>query len=113
MKKTKLLLLAALLVSGSLVSCGSKSETISFGLGYQTSFANSHGTWELDVTVCAAAFDKDGKVLDARVDVTQCKFAIAEATEGYTVSLKAGSGESSKLELGTDYGMAGVSDLKL
>ena len=116
MKKTKLLLLATLLVSGSLVSCGggAKETEISFGLGYSTSFAESYGTWTLDATVVTAAFDKDGKVLAARTDVTQVKFDVtadvADATK-YVVTAKAGSGDKSKLELGTDYGMLGVSEI--
>lgn len=114
MKKTKLLLLSSLLVAGSLVSCGgnsNKEEEITFGFGYSTSFAESHGTWQLDATVVAAAFDKDGKVIDARADVTQVKFAVAAGeTEGsYVVS--ATSGDKSKLELGTDYNMLGPSGI--
>lgn len=117
MKKTKLLLLATLLVSGSLVSCGggAKETEISFGLGYSTSFEKSHGTWTLDATVVTAAFDKDGKVLAARTDVTQVKFDVtadaADATK-YVVTAKAGSGDKSKLELGTDYGMLGASEIQ-
>lgn len=114
MKKTKLLLLAALLVSGSLVSCGgSKEAEISFGVGYSTSFENSHGTWTLDATVVSAAFDKDGKVLAARTDVTQLKFAIAaDAADATKYVVSATSGDKSKLELGTDYNMLPVSAIQ-
>jgi len=87
-------------------------KTIKFGLGYQTAFAQSYGAWGLDNTIVAAAFDADGKILDARVDVTQYKFVIAANAEDatkYDVSLKPGQGEKSKLELGTDYNMLGSS----
>lgn len=114
MKKTKLLLLSSLLVAGSLVSCGgnsNKEEEITFGFGYSTSFAESYGTWELDATVVAAAFDKDGKVIEARADVTQVKFAVDSDSDTGAYVVSATSGDKSKLELGTDYNMLGSSEI--
>ena len=114
MKKSKLLLIPAVLALGSLASCGGTKE-VSLGLGYVASFADSHGTMQLEVSVASVGFDKDGKVLDARFDTIQVKHAAAKnADETFTFStssLTNDNGVKSKLELGKDYGMKGVSKL--
>ncbi|MCF0117164.1 MAG: hypothetical protein HUJ61_03835 [Bacilli bacterium] len=114
MKKSKLLTLsAALLLAGSLASCGgetAKGIEVDFGVGYSTSFDGTTFT----ATVVSAAFEKGTeKVVDARLDALQIKLnkvtvSVGEG-EGSTtedrVGIVSGSGAKSKCELGTDYGM--------
>ena len=114
MKKSKLLLIPAVLALGSLASCGGTKE-VSLGLGYVASFGESHGTMQLEVSVASAGFDKDGKVVDARFDTIQVKHAaVKNADETFTFStssLTNDNGVKSKLELGKDYGMKDDSKL--
>lgn len=106
MKKTKLLLLAALLVSGSLVSCGGKAEKMTVGVGYSGSFNATKG--QLDLTAAFVAFNSKGVIVDSRLDVVQVKVAANEAKDGLTLTNKnvdANHSVTSKLELGPAYGM--------
>ncbi|MDY2575705.1 MAG: hypothetical protein SOW55_07055 [Bacilli bacterium] len=112
MKKTKLLLLAALLVSGSLVSCGGKAEKMTVGVGYSGSFNATKG--QLDLTAAFVAFNSKGVIVDSRLDVVQVKVAANEAKDGLTLTNKnvdANHSVTSKLELGPDYGMGGISKI--
>ena len=115
MKKSKLLLIPAVLALGSLASCGGTKE-VSVGLGYTASFAESHGTYQVEVTAASVGFDAKGKIVDARFDTVQVKHAVAESAEGFTFSTTSATNENgvkSKLELGKDYGMKGVSAIKV
>ena len=106
MKKTKLLLLAALLVSGSLVSCGGKAEKMTVGVGYSGSFNATKG--QLDLTAAFVAFNSKGVIVDSRLDVVQVKVAANEAKDGLTLTntnVDANHSVTSKLELGPAYGM--------
>lgn len=105
MKKTKLLLLAALLVSGSLVSCGGKAEKMTVGVGYSGSFNATKG--QLDLTAAFVAFNSKGVIVDSRLDVVQVKVAANEAKDGLTLTNKnvVANSVTSKLELGPAYGM--------
>ena len=115
MKKSKLLLAAALLVSGSLVSCGDKGPAkMTVGTGYSATFENKAATdWapamsQVDLTAAFASFDKDGKVIDARFDVVQLKFVANEAKDGLALlntNVDASYSVTSKLELGDAYNM--------
>ena len=116
MKKSKLLLIPAVLALGSLASCGGTKE-VSLGLGYVASFADSHGSKQLEISVASVGFDKDGKVVDARFDTIQVKHAAAKNADGSitfsTPSATNDNGVKSKLELGKDYNMKPVSALGL
>ena len=110
MKKTKLLLLATLLVSGSLVSCGGKAEKMTVGVGYSGSFNATKG--QLYLTAAFVAFNSKGVIVDSRLDVVQVKVAANEAKDGLTLTNKnvdANHSVTSKLELGPAYGMLGSS----
>ena len=121
MKKSKLLLAAALLVSGSLVSCGDKGPAkMTVGTGYSATFENKAATdWapamsQVDLTAAFASFDKDGKVIDARFDVVQLKFVANEAKDGLTLlntNVDASYSVTSKLELGDAYAMRAKSGI--
>ena len=121
MKKSKLLLAAALLVSGSLVSCGEKEAAkMTVGTGYSATFENKAATdWapamsQVDLTAAFASFDKDGKVIDARFDVVQLKFVANEAKDGLSLlntNVDASYSVTSKLELGDNYAMKGSSGI--
>lgn len=89
-------------------------ETV--GLGVVTSIANSKDNSgdvlpvaQVDTTMSATAFDADGKVVGVINDVAQTKVAFdadGKMTSDVAAELK------SKKELGSDYGMAGVSAIK-
>ena len=121
MKKSKLLLAAALLVSGSLVSCGDKGPAkMTVGTGYSATFENKAASaWapamsQVDLTAAFASFDKDGKVIDARFDVVQLKFVANEAKDGLTLlntNVDASYSVTSKLELGDAYAMRAKSGI--
>ena len=118
MKKiNKLFLAAALLVSGSLVSCGTESG-MRVGVGYSASFENKAATkWapacsQVDLTAAFAAFDGSGKVIDARFDVVQLKFTANADNTGLALintNVDASYSVTSKLELGDAYAMKGSS----
>lgn len=113
MKLNKLVLASALLLTGSLVSCGNKAKEVTVGVGYAGSFGESYGNYQLDLTTAFAAFDKDGKVVDARFDVVQVKVAANEEKTAVTLkntNIVDGS-VTSKLELGPAYGMVGDSEI--
>ena len=114
MKLNKLVLASALLLTGSLVSCGNKAKEVTVGVGYAGSFGEKSGNYQLDLTTAFAAFDKDGKVVDARFDVVQVKVAANEEKTAVTLkntNIVDGS-VTSKLELGPAYGMVDSSKIK-
>ena len=119
MKLNKLFLAAALLVTGSLVSCGggdapAAAKKMSVGVGYSHAFEEKYGSYQLDLTGAFAAFDEDGKVVDARFDVVQVKAKANDAKDGLVLTnknLDASHSVTSKLELGDDYGMVGASGI--
>ena len=115
MKKSKLLLAAALLVSGSLVSCGNKEAAkMTVGVGYNGAFSVKTAGAQLDLTAAFASFDKDGKIIDARLDVVQLKFTSNEEKTGLALTntnVDSSYSVTSKLELGDAYAMKGVSGI--
>ena len=120
MNKKALVLLSALCL-GATVGCGNNNSTstnnggntstpaptaveYNFALGYAASFKDHYGTMQAEVNVIGVAFDKEGKILDSRIDVVQINTAVVEGAP-----VMAEENPASKLELGTDYKMAGVS----
>ena len=111
MKKSKLLLIPAVLALGSLASCGGAKE-VSLGLGYNASY--DAGKNQFAVDFASVAFDAEGKVVDVMFDTIQVSHAVS--TDGSAIEIsskKNDNGAKSKLELGTEYGMQGVSELGL
>lgn len=112
MKLNKLVLASALLLTGSLVSCNNSKE-VTVGVGYSASFTTG-AAGQLDLTTAFAAFDKNGKVVDARFDVVQVKITANAEKTGAVLTDKNKVEENSvltKLELGADYGMLGSSNI--
>ena len=134
MKLSKIFALSAVFACGlTLASCGEKpteqptqqptneetSAKVSVGLGYAGSYAWKEATayapalGQLDLSAAMVAFDEQGKILDARIDVVQVKVVPAEngglalqnGREDFTVA--------TKLELGTKYGMQSSSNIGL
>ena len=119
MKKTnKLLLASALLVAGSLVSCGGATQKEArVALGYDISWEgyqyNNPSTGKLNnlatFDVAAVAFDNEGKIIDCRFDSQQLylNYNAEGATDAEKFTLKnvVDGQVKSKLELGKDYNM--------
>ena len=122
----KLLALSAVLAFG-LTACGKDNSSssnsssnagssaapvtkkVNVGVGYTGSW---NGSNQFDLTTAMVAFDANGKIEGARIDVIQVKVAANEAKNGVTIaSTKGDKGLNedgtikTKLELGTDYGM--------
>jgi hypothetical protein len=129
MKLSKIFALSAVFACGlTLASCGEQpteptqqptneetSAKVSVGLGYAGSYAWKDATayapalGQLDLSAAMVAFDEQGKILDARIDVVQVKVVPAEngglalqnGREDFTVA--------TKCELGLAYNMLGSS----
>ena len=111
MKKSKLLLIPAVLALGSLASCGGAKE-VSLGLGYNAKYDPAKNQFAVDFA--SVAFDAEGKIVDVMFDTIQVTHAVS--TDGSAIEIsskKNDNGAKSKLELGTEYGMQGVSELGL
>ena len=106
MNKKTLGLLAAVCL-GTATGCGAKGTYV--GLGYTATFSATQAT----VNVAVAAFDNAGKIVNARLDVVQIPLTVTgegeEAVAGIDSSKNAGL--LSKVELGLDYNMKGVSKI--
>ena len=137
MKKSFAIFLSTILTAGMLVGCSSKGTpskdegtkntpaketTISkVGLGHITSIGKSNDLGvdkngkevlpvaQVDETIVAAAFDKDGKVTKVTIDVAQTKV-------NFDKELKLTSNKDekvkTKVELGEEYGMKKASKIK-
>lgn len=104
MKKFLCALLCVLMVL-TVVGCGSKNETLKFGLGVYTSTPSATDAGEADgqgklaITVAAVSVDADGKIVACQLDT-------ADNTAKYTAEGKAVAAEfKTKYELGNDYNM--------
>lgn len=101
MKKIVALTLVLLMLAG----CG--ATTVKTGLGAQTTgtaaaaTADADGKFQADVTICAATFDANGKILGISFDAIQPK--VTFDAEGKVVT--ASETQKTKKELGDDYGM--------
>ena len=110
-KVVKTLVALAAIPFAALAGC-STQETVYFGLGSIAKYSNKAATAtaaasvQVDVTVAAVLFDKDGKILDVNIDVMQVKSkAIDAATTQLTSAVNSGTDVKSKWELRDDYGM--------
>ena len=105
MKKIIALTLALLMLAG----CG--ATTVKTGLGAITTGSASDATDDADgkfqanVTICAATFDANGKILGVSFDAIQPK--VTYDTEGKVVTVS--EEQKTKKELGDEYGMRGQS----
>lgn len=104
------MLVAVFAVAG----CSSEKE-LSLGLGSVSSIAKSRDASDsvtaraqADTTIAAVVFDKDGKIVDVRIDVAQTRVdfdADMKVSSSKTAVIK------TKKELGHDYGMGGISEI--
>jgi hypothetical protein len=132
MKKVISLVLSSVLALGVLAGCAAKTPApapttpaptapvatgfAKIGLGTITSIAKSKdvdvekgATAQVDTVMLAAAFDKDGKIMDVLIDTAQTKVLFdkdMKLTSDVAAPIK------TKQELGADYGMGKVSTLK-
>ena len=60
---------------------------------------------QIDATAAMVVFDKDGKVLENRIDVVQVKFTTTEDNDGLQLTNAVDGDIKTKLELGTNYNM--------
>ena len=133
MKLNKLLAMSAILACGlSLAACGDskkssqeaastdakstqevqssqevKASKVNVGVGYSATY---NGTDQVDVTVAFAAFDADGVIKAARLDVVQVKIKANDAGDGLALAvadakMREDGKVMTKLELGTNYNM--------
>lgn len=118
MKLNKLLAMGAVLACGlNLAACGDSKKSgesapaeatkVNVGVGYNASY---NGTDQVDVTVAFAAFDANGVIKAARLDVVQVKIAANEAGDGLALAVAEAKMRDdgkvmTKLELGTNYNM--------
>lgn len=123
-KRISLLLAATLVVSTMLTACGggnnneAKSGEVKVGVGIKTDFAGNSvgdevhgkvaetGNAQADITMAAVSVDKDGKIVDVKVDCVQVKC-------GFDATGKLAAGNKTdfktKKELGSEYGMKDAS----
>ena len=98
-----------------------KEDAVKLGLGTEVSIANSKGLGQdkngkevlpmaqVDTTMAATAFDKDGKVVKTIIDTAQTKVDFNK--EGKVTTDKNGEFKT-KTELGEEYGMKKASKIK-
>ena len=106
MNKKTLGLLAAVCL-GTATGCGAKGTYV--GLGYTATFSATQAT----VNVAVAAFDNAGKIVNARLDVVQIPLTVTGEGEAAVAGIDSSknAGLLSKVELGLDYNMKGVSKI--
>lgn len=80
--------------------------TYTLGLGVVSNFDSSEtGNAQIDTTFAAIVTDADGKIVSCRIDVAQNKMNVADGL------VTTGNEYPTKMEKGTDYGMAPVSSI--
>lgn len=80
--------------------------TYTLGLGVVSNFDSSEtGNAQIDTTFAAIVTDADGKIVSCRLDVAQNKMNVADGL------VTTGNEYPTKMEKGTDYGMAPVSSI--
>ena len=78
--------------------------TYTLGMGVVSNFDSSEtGNAQIDTTFAAIVTDADGKIVSCRLDVAQNKMNVADGL------VTTGNEYPTKMEKGTDYGMAPVS----
>jgi hypothetical protein len=118
MKKYIALTLCFLLAIFAFAGCtsgGGSGEAVKTGLGVVSSIAKStdagekDGLAEVDSMIAAVTVDKDGKIVNCKIDAAQTK--INFSAEGKIIT-PLDTAYKSKQELGTEYGMAKASGIK-
>ena len=80
--------------------------TYTLGMGVVSNFDSSEtGNAQIDTTFAAIVTDADGKIVSCRLDVAQNKMNVADGL------VTTGNEYPTKMEKGTDYGMAPVSSI--
>ena len=105
MKKIFALVLV-LVMALSLVSCGKEEYTLGMGVVVSTDSSKT-GTAQVDATVAAVVTDANGVIVACRIDVAQNKMNVTDG--GVELDAKNPTFKT-KMELGTEYGMAGKVD---
>ena len=104
MKLRKLLAMSMVVATGlTLASCG--GNKVYTGIGYNGSWDETKN--QLDLTAAFVAFNSNGQVVDARIDVVQVKVGLNVVQGGLALlntNVENGS-VTTKLELGTNYNM--------
>ena len=103
------LLAVAMLVSMTACGAATKEAEYKLGMGIEVSTASSKaGTAQVDATVATVVLDKDGKIVDCKLDVAQSKLGIADG------ELEEGAADKAfktKQELKEDYNMKAASPI--
>lgn len=110
MKKLFVSLLAVAMLLSMMTACGGKKEAeYKLGMGVDVSTASSKaGTAQVDATVATVVLDKDGKIVDCKIDVAQSKLGVAEG------ALEDGAADKAfktKQELKEEYNMKPASPI--
>lgn len=101
MKKILAMLLCACMVV-ALAACGAKESEYKLGMGVAVSMDSSaDSNAQVDATVAAVVTDANGKIVACRLDVAQNKMNVTDGAVDASQTFK------TKMELGSDYGMAG------
>ncbi len=115
MKKFLAMLLSVAMVMSLLVACSSGGAPLKTGLAVVSSLAKSanasaeaEGVAQTDSLIAAVLVDKDGKIVDCKIDAAQTK--IKFSTEG-KLTTDVASTFKTKNELGTEYGMTSASGI--
>ncbi len=103
MKKVFAIALCVCLLAMSLAGCGEKEYKLGMGVSLNMDSSDT-GNAQVDAAVAAVVTDAAGKIVSCRIDVAQSKMDI---TDG---EVDAGASFRSKMELGSEYGMAGKVD---
>ncbi len=109
MKRLVLLLLAVAMIL-SMTACGGTNQAeYKLGMGIDVSTASSKsGTAQVDATVATVVLDKDGKIVDCKLDAAQSKLSVAE---GELEEDAADKEFKTKKELKEDYNMKSASGI--
>lgn len=103
------LLAVAMLVSMTACGAATKEAEYKLGMGIDVSTASSKaGTAQVDATVATVVLDKDGKIVDCKLDVAQSKLGVADG------ELEEGAADKAfktKQELKEDYNMKPASGI--
>ena len=98
-----------LAVSGCSAADSGASEEYTLGMGVSTSIASSSaGNAQVDAAVAAVILDRDGKIVQCRIDAAQNKMSVADGEipeDAYSMTFL------TKKELGEDYGMKAASSI--
>ena len=109
MKRLLVLLLAVAMILSMAACGGAKQAEYKLGMGIDVSTASSKaGTAQVDATIATVILDKDGKIVDCKLDVAQSKLGIAEGALEEDATDKA---FKTKQELKEDYGMKKASGI--